>query len=163
PIHLAPQTKRTFFVTSVTDRRRLLLRSESLCDLLLDVFRDNRNRSRLLLHEFVIMRDHLHAILTPAPEISVEKAMQFIKGGFSYRAKRELGFKSEIWQPGFTQHRIKDSDDYHQQVEYIWNNPVKAGFVLAPEEFPYSSARLRDRVDAAPEWVKPRMRSAVGV
>ena len=127
------------------------------------MLRDNRNSSRLLLHQFVIMRDHLHAILTPASEISVEKAMQFIKGGFSYRAKRELRFNSEIWQPGFTQHRIKDSDDYHRDVEYIWNNPVKAGLVLAPEEFPYSSARLRDRVDPAPQWVKPRLRSAVGL
>ncbi|PYY13090.1 MAG: transposase, partial [Acidobacteria bacterium] len=78
---LAPQEVRTFFATSVTFERRLILQSKPLCDLLLDVFRDNRSKGRLRLHEFVIMRNHFHAILTPAPEIPLERAMQFLKGG----------------------------------------------------------------------------------
>ena len=150
---LAPQEVRTFFATSVTFERRLILQSKSLCDLLLDVFRDNRSKGRLLLHEFVIMRNHFHAILTPAPEIPLERAMQFLKGGFSYRAKKELGMKFEIWQKGFKEHRIKDADDYRDHVEYIWNNPVRARLVLRPEDFPYSSARLRDAVDPPPAWL----------
>ena len=98
------------------------------------------------------MRNHFHAILTPAPEIPLERAMQFLKGGFSYRAKKELGMKFEIWQKGFKEHRIKDADDYRDHVEYIWNNPVRARLVLRPEDFPYSSARLRDAVDP-PAWL----------
>src|SRR5205085_6048016 len=85
---LAPQEVRTFFATSLTFERRLILQSKSLCDLLLDVFRDNRSKGRRLLHEFVIMRNHFHAILTPAPETPLERAMQFLKGGFSYRQER---------------------------------------------------------------------------
>ena len=79
--------------------------------------------------------------------------MQFLKGGFSYRAKKELGMKFEIWQKGFKEHRIKDADDYRAHVEYIWNNPVRARLVLRPEDFPYSSARLRDAVDPPPAWL----------
>ena len=150
---LAPQEVRTFFATSVTFERRLILQSEPLCDLLLDVFRDNRSKGRLRLHEFVIMRNHFHAILTPAPELPLERAMQFLKGGFSYRAKKELGMKFEIWQKGFKEHRIKDADDYRDHVEYIWNNPVRARLVLRPEDFSYSSARLRDAVDPPPAWL----------
>jgi hypothetical protein len=50
------------------------------------------NLSARMKHEFVIMPNHLHLLLTPAAEIPLEKALQFIKGGFSYRAKREIHF-----------------------------------------------------------------------
>jgi len=99
---------------------------------------------------FVFMRDHVHLILTPAPLVSLEKAMQFVKGGFSFRAKKELNFNREIWQKGNKERRITDTGDYAKHVEYIWMNPVKAGYVQSPEEYFYSSARLRSEVDPAP-------------
>jgi len=40
--------------------------------------------------------------------MTIEKAMQLIKGSFSYRARTELGFKTEIWQPGFTDRQGRD-------------------------------------------------------
>jgi len=147
---LAPQEIRTFFTSSVTWERRLILRSDALCDLLLDVLRQDRANGRYQIHEFVFMRDHVHVILTPAPLVSLEKAMQFVKGGFSFRAKKELNFNREIWQKGNKEHRITDTGDYAKHVEYIWMNPVKAGYVQSPEEYFYSSARLRSEVDPAP-------------
>lgn len=147
---LAPQETRTFFVSSATWQRRLILQSNPLCDLLLDVIRENRSKQRLQVHEFVFMPDHVHLILTPAPLVSLEKAMQFIKGGFSYRAKKEMNFNFEIWQKGYNEHRIGDGDEYAQHVEYVWMNPVEAGLVEQPEEYPYSSARLKAEVDPAP-------------
>ena len=76
--------------------------------------------------------------------------MQFIKGGFSYRAKKEMGLNFEIWQKGYNEHRIRNAEEYAQHVEYVWMNPVKAGLVERPEEFPYSSAQLKAEVDPAP-------------
>jgi putative transposase len=52
----------------------------------------------------VVMPDHFHALVTPADEISLEKAVQFIKGGFSFRLKSSL----PVWHPSFTNHRIRD-------------------------------------------------------
>jgi putative transposase len=46
------------------------------------------------------MSDHIHVLLSRDQMMSVEKAMQLIKGGFSYRAKKELGYMGEVWQPG---------------------------------------------------------------
>jgi hypothetical protein len=67
-----------------------------------------------LLHEFVLMPDHLHLLITPT--VALERAMQLIKGGFSYRAKKELGTNAEIWQRGFADHRIRDAEDYDRHV-----------------------------------------------
>jgi putative transposase len=147
---LAPQETRTFFTSFATWGRRSILQSEPLCDLLLDVIRENRSKQRFQVHEFAFMRDHVHRILTPAPLVPLEKAMQFIKGGFSFRAKNERNFNREIWQKGYNERRIKDADDYAQRVEYVWTNPVKAHLVERPEEYKYSSARLKAEVDPAP-------------
>ena len=130
--------------------RRSILQSHPLCDLLLSVLRENRAKKRFEIHEFVFLRDHIHLIVTPAPLVSLEKAMQFVKGGFSYRAKKEMNFQGEIWQKGYNEHRIKDAIEYAQHVEYVRMNPVKKGLVDRPEEHLYSSARLTTEVDPMP-------------
>jgi putative transposase len=154
----AAQETRTFFTSFATWERRFILQSNPLCELLLNVIRENRTRQKVQVHEFVFMRNHVHLILTPAPLVSLEKAMQFIKGGFSYRARREAIFHGEIWQKGYNEHRIKDADDYAKHVEYLWMNPVKAGLVEHSEEYAYSSARLKGEVDPAPQQFQQKTR-----
>ncbi|MGB9202712.1 MAG: transposase, partial [Terriglobales bacterium] len=107
-----------------------------------------------LLHEFVIMPDHFHALITP--QTSLEKAVQFIKGGFSYRAKKELGSNMEVWQKGFQDHRIRDASDWAVHVSYIHNNPIKERLCERPDEFPYSSAHAGFELDAVPQGLKPQ-------
>jgi putative transposase len=154
---LAPQTVRTFFVTSNAYQHRSIFQSERMARLLLDVLFDNREKKRLLLHEFVVMPNHLHLLITPAFEIALEKVIQFIKGGFSFRVGKELQVKFEIWQPGFTNHRIDDPADYDQHRSYIRENPVKAGLVERAELFAYSSAFPGMVLDAAPPALKPKV------
>jgi len=109
--------------------------------------------SALLLHEFVVMPDHIHVLLTP--KTSLEKAVQFIKGGFSYRAKKELGLNMEVWQKGFSDHRIRDAGDYRQRVLYIQQNAVRKHVCERAEEYPYSSAFAGIELDPVPQGLKP--------
>jgi hypothetical protein len=73
----APQSTRTFFVTSTTVGRRALLQSDRMAQLPVDILAENRRKKRFLLHEFVIMPNHFHLLLTPAAEVPLEKALQF--------------------------------------------------------------------------------------
>ncbi len=141
---------RIFFVTTVTAQRRPIFRRESTANLLIETLVHYRDESRFLLHEFVIMPDHIHALLTPAPEISLERAMQFIKGGFSYRLKSH----PPVWQASFTNHRVRDFDDYEQHREYIRMNPVRARLAERPELHAYSSAAGVMRLDPVPRGLK---------
>jgi len=152
----APQEVRTFFVTSVTHQRRRLFQTDRMANLLLDVLKENRSKARFQLHEFVVMPDHFHLLITPADEISLEKAVQFIKGGFSYRAKKELDYRWEVWERSFTDQRIKDAEDYQRYRNYILQNPVQARLCVAVEEYPYSSASSKIELDPVPPWLKPR-------
>jgi REP-associated tyrosine transposase len=131
---------------------------ETRARLFIDVVLDYRKQGKFLLHEFVVMPDHVHALITPAPEISLERAMQFIKGGFSFRLRKIE--KIEVWQESFTNHRIRDTGDYERHCEYIWLNPARAGLVADGREYPFSSANREFLVDEAPRGIKPAKRAS---
>jgi len=142
---------RIFFVTTVTAQRRPIFRRETTANLMIETLAHYRDERKFLLHEFVIMPDHIHALMTPAPEISLERAMQFIKGGFSFRLKSH----PPVWQASFTNHRVRDFEDYEQHRQYIRMNPVRARLAERPEQYPYSSAAGVMRLDPVPRGLKP--------
>jgi putative transposase len=156
----ATQNQQTYMVTTSTWGRRALFRNERWAQLLLDTLFHYR-RSAYLLHEFVIMPDHVHVLLTPLG--SLEKAVQFIKGGFSYRAKKELGSNMEVWQKGFQDRRIRDAADYDVHVTYVRENPVRKRLCEHVDEYPFSSARVGLKLDEVPQGLKPiALEAAVG-
>jgi putative transposase len=82
---------RVFFATTKTSMTRRLLQSERNAMLLIDVLRSNVRAGRFQLHDFVVIPDHLHLLLTLPGDITIEKAMQLIQGWFL------LSFKKGIW------------------------------------------------------------------
>jgi len=124
-------------VTTETWGRRSLFNNDRWAKLLIDTLCHYRGTT-YLLHEFAIMPDHIHVLMTPLT--SLEKAVQFIKGGFSFRAKKELGSNLEVWQKGSHDHRIRDAGDYAQHIRYINENPVRTHLCECASEYPFSSA-----------------------
>jgi putative transposase len=76
----APQELRTYFITTVTANRRRLFQVEQNANTFVNILQEQRTKNRIQLHAFVIMPNHVHLLLTPAPDVSLEKAMQYIKG-----------------------------------------------------------------------------------
>lgn len=77
--------------------------------------------------------------------------MQLIKGGSSYQIRKARNQKMEIWQVGFYDWTIRDSDDWQAKVEYIHTNPVRAKLVQRHEDWPYSSASGKFALDPIPD------------
>ncbi len=145
----AAMQSRTFFVTTVTWQRRCIFQSQALATELLATIYHYRAAGRFLFHEFVIMPDHVHLMLTPATGLTLERAMQFIKGGFSYRVG-ETRPNLMVWEKSFTNHRIRDERDYGQHRDYIHQNPVRKRLARVASEFPYSSAHPGFELDPSP-------------
>jgi putative transposase len=131
----APQEIRTYFVTAVTAQRRSLFQVTATAELFVKTILDYRGQGKFLLHAFVIMPDHFHALITPAPDVSLEKAMQFIKGGFSFRLKSKL----DVWMRSFNESQIMTKEKFVSCVRYIEENPVRRGLVLKPKDYLFSS------------------------
>ncbi len=142
----APQERRTYFVTAVTANRRRIFQVDASASLLVEILLHYRQQQRFLLHAFIVMPDHFHALLTPAPDVSLEKALQFIKGGFSYRLKSS----GEVWERSFNETQILTLEKFESCRRYIEENPVRASLSAAPTEFPHSSAALVDALDPMP-------------
>jgi putative transposase len=142
-----------YFITASAFQKQSLFQSERMARLFLDVLFSYRRQRRYLLHEFVLMPDHFHVLITPTE--TLERALQLIKGGFSFRAKKELGFGGEIWEKSFHDRRVRDWEEYCAFRRYIHMNPVKRGLVAVPEQYPYSSVAPGMELDAVPQRLKP--------
>ncbi len=133
----------TYFVTTNTWQRRELFRQPRAAKAVERALLGYREKGFFLLHAYVIMPDHLHVLLTPGKTTSLESAMQLIKGGSSH----EIRARFPVWQPGFTEHEVRDNDDYERHVRYIERNSVEAGLAEEPSHYSFSSANKRGRLD----------------
>jgi putative transposase len=110
----------------------------------------HRDKGRFLLHGFFVMPDHIHVLITPAIDQSTARCIQFIKGGYSFAARNQSS-SDEIWQSGYHEHRIRDEQDFHNQLRYIANNPERKQY----EDYPHVHNRYLGRLDPIPQGLKP--------
>ena len=127
--------ERTFFISSATWGKRSLLQSRRAAELFLEVLYHYRREGKYRLHEFVVMPDHIHLLITLDRDMTVEKAVQLIKGGFAEKIKEESFSTRARWQ-------------------YIHDNPVARGLCQRPGDYDYSSARPGTELDPPPEWLR---------
>jgi putative transposase len=124
-----------------------------MAQLCIDVLFDYQKQRKYRLHEFVVMPNHFHALLTPVSPVTLEKSVQFINGAFSFGPKRNWAFWEKSGRPVFYDHRVRDGGEFSCFRQYVHMNPVRRGLVPRPKEFPYGSAMLK--LDEVPQWLKP--------
>ena len=148
----------TYFVTFSTFQRRRFFVVESYSRLFLKTLYGYRRQGKFSLHAFVLMPDHVHLLFTPAADVTLERAIQLMKGGYSHAVGIEIS-RREIWQKGFTDHRIRDAQDFAGHLLYIHQNPVMGKLVGSAAEYRYCSAFPGFRLDGWP----PAAEAAIGV
>ncbi len=87
----------TYFVTFSTWQRRRLFVIENYIGLFLQTLYRYRREGRLQIHAFVLLPEHVHLLFTPANDVTLEHAVQLIKGGYSYALGSIVGRTKEIW------------------------------------------------------------------
>jgi putative transposase len=145
----APQETRTYLLTLVTAQRRRILQVANTAHMMVEHLQEQRRKRRLGLHAFVVMPDHLHLLLTPAEDVSLEKTVQYIKGGFSFLLKSKL----DVWERGYNEVQVKTHEQFTAFRTYIEENPVRAHLVAAAGEYPHSSISQPGSVDPRPFWL----------
>ena len=148
----------TYFVTTKTWENREIFRVIVNAEIVMKCLLDYRDHGAYRLHEFVIMPNHLHLLLTPAKQSSLEKAMQFIKGGSSHAIHVKRENRIQVWQSGFHEWTVRDVRDYEAKRDYIWQNPVTCNLVNKPAEWKFGSAFGKYALDPMPERLKDGFR-----
>ena len=145
----------TYFVTSRTWESRKLFIKPPACEIFVETLLHYRNEGAYLLHTFVIMPEHFQILLTPAKDRPLERAIMYIKGGSAQKIGEKLNSKFPVWQRGFSDHRVRDIEDYAAHVGYIEQNPVKRRLVRIASEYAWSSACGQFPLDDPPQGLKP--------
>lgn len=98
------------------------------------------NRKLYRLSAFVVMPNHVHALLQPL--VPLAKVTHWVKGYTAYEANRILGRKGgAFWQHESYDHWVRNEDEYSRIMRYIEFNPVSAGLVGSVQEWAWSSAK----------------------
>jgi len=143
------QADQTYFASFQTAQRQCFFRNERWSTLFLHTL--EHYLPQLGLHEFVIMPDHIHLLLSPPT--ALEKSIQLIKGGFSFRGRRELQWPGDIWQLGFTDHRIRDIEDLDIHLQYLAKNKQSG----RSEGKAIRGTDTHLMLHPLPQWLKPRV------
>lgn len=150
----------TYFITTSTHLWVPILFNETVFKILLDSLKYCRENKGLHLHGYVIMTNHLHALISHNSHDEIPNIVRDFKrhtateikaylqnlGDFSQLFwiklfhNKERG-ENKIWQEGYHPVAIKSTAFFNQKLNYIHFNPVKKGFVEQPEHWKYSSAR----------------------
>lgn len=136
-----------FFTVNLLKRRQndLLVRH---INLLRQVVLSVQKRHPFVIHAWVVLPEHLHAIIELPPDDS-DFAMRWrlIKSDFSkgippveYRSTvRVQRGERGIWQRRYWEHLIRDEADYRAHMDYVHINPMKHGLVNRVRDWPYST------------------------
>jgi REP element-mobilizing transposase RayT len=92
------------------------------------------------LHAWVIMPNHVHVVLEP--QVAMPGIMRWLKGRTARTANRILGRTGmPFWQEESFDHWVRSAEELQAAVDYVEENPVKAGLVETKEQWAWSSAR----------------------
>jgi putative transposase len=154
------------FLTSSTYRRAQLFESDRFRRSFVEVLAQLRPEMGFLLIGWVLMPDHFHLLIKPAPAASTSRIMQELK---KRTAQRILSALSEnqrvpwcgkmlarlrlpptvhadaqfrVWQRRFYPFGIYSEKKRPEKLNYMHGNPVQRGLVASPEQWPWSSFRF---------------------
>ncbi len=97
---------------------------------------------RYRLHAWVIMPNHFHLLVTLLEDWDLGAVIKNIKSVSAHRANQLLSRTGKFWATEYFDRYIRDSDHYQRVVNYVEQNPVKAGLCQSATDWRFSSAYL---------------------
>jgi REP element-mobilizing transposase RayT len=97
---------------------------------------------RIRLHAVVIMPDHVHLLLSPLRDgegwpFALVDILQCLKSATAHRINKLLRHSGPVWEEESFDHILRSDESLREKCEYIRQNPVKAGLVRWPEDYPW--------------------------
>jgi len=126
----------------------MYLRQPAIAEIVIDSIHKGVELGHFELSAYVVMPNHVHLLILP--RVAPDRLMKSLKGSTAREANRVLKRTGEpFWQKESYDHWVRDHQEFENIRAYIENNPVKAGLVRTPQEFPWSSAGVERSLDAA--------------
>ena len=118
-----------------------LLDSDNAKQEVLDTIVSYRTKHGYKIAGYCLMGNHVHVVVVTGPRSTPSDIMRAWKGWSSRRLQATLGRKGGIWKDRYSDNIIMSMKELLGVLEYIHNNPVKAGIVSKATDYRWSSAR----------------------
>jgi REP element-mobilizing transposase RayT len=129
-----------YHVTSRTNDKKRVFECNVGRKIMLLVLKDAREKIGFRLANFCIMPTHIHLLIIPGEKGNLSRIMHWIKTHSAKRWNRIHGSTDHLWGTRYFARPVKDSRDYFSVMDYIDQNPVKAGLAEAVGEWKASGA-----------------------
>ncbi len=93
------------------------------------------------LHAYVLMSNHVHLLVTPQQPTGVAKLMQSVGCRYVRYINERNQRTGTLWESRYKASPVESDRYLLSCYRYIELNPVRAGMVTTPENYPYSSYR----------------------
>ncbi len=121
-----------YFVTFSTFDRKPVLNNEPVHRKFLK-FASQSEGKGVAFGRYVIMPDHVHCFVRIAPQHKIGTTIRLLKRSLSSAVQAP----PPHWQPGFFDHVLRHSESYSEKWFYVYRNPVRAGLVEQPGDWPF--------------------------
>jgi len=108
-----------------------------------EVLRDRARGTGVPVYGYCVMPDHVHLLLGPSVDCDIVTFVGQFKN-LAQRALWKLGVQGKLWQAGFYDHFLRSDEQVERVVEYVLDNPVRAGLVAERGEYPFSGSLVFD-------------------
>ena len=144
-VHLAPFRPQsiTFFTAATFDRKRIL-DNEIAHATLRSIWKKSGEINGWYVVDYLLMPDHIHFFAQSAMESDpMGKWVKMWKSTSAREWIKKGASSVPIWQDEYFDHYLRSGESYSQKWEYVENNPVRAGLVTNPEEWPFKGCIFR--------------------
>ena len=132
-----------FFVTACTRKRKAMLASEQVAEILIDEWQSAQQRHGWHVGRYVIMPDHVHLFCTPNRNST---SLSGFVGAWKRWSSRRISkmprtastATGTIWQREFFDHLLRSEESYDQKWNYVRDNPVRAGLARSAADWPFA-------------------------
>ena len=132
----------TYFITACAHMQQNLFQRDQVAELMVATFLKYRDAGEFELHEYVVMPNHIHVLLSIHDEQKLRRVIQLIKGGFSHSLREHGIVFRTVWEQRYYDRRVRDANEFAEVSRYIRQNPVRKRLVEKAEEYQYSSAGI---------------------
>ena len=128
-----------YSVTICTFRRQRVFLNDACVDLVCTQLRIAAVENDFAIVAYCFMPDHVH--LLPEGQTDGSDFLRFMRS-FKQRSAFhwKQRYRGQLWQRGYIERVLRDEEDSFKLARYIFENPLRAGLVRVPEEYPYSGS-----------------------
>ena len=144
----------THFITAPAFHRKRIFQNQRYGDLFAETVLRFRQDNAVLIHDYVIMPDHVHLLLTVYGDLSGAAAVRKLQRIFAEELNRQYGYSGEVWEESFHDDEITTPAECERSVKKIHSNPVRVGFCDQPGQYRMSSRSSHWVLDPLPESLR---------